>query len=84
MKKVDLLMQVSERAKVSNGVANKVIKSLVKSKSKIVLRPLPVDDPKVRCPDISLAKKVLSWSPEVSLHQGLSKTIPYFRKALKK
>ncbi len=59
------------------------VKSLVKSKSKIVLKPLPVDDPKVRCPDITLAKKSLKWEPQVSLKEGLAKTIPYFRKALK-
>ena len=60
------------------------VKALVKSKSKIVFRPLPEDDPKVRCPDISYAKKALKWTPQISLRQGLSKTIPYFRAALKK
>ncbi len=58
------------------------VKTLVKSKSKIVLKPLPEDDPKVRCPDITRAKKLLKWSPEINLKAGLSKTIPYFRKAL--
>ena len=59
------------------------VKTLVGSKSKIVHKPLPVDDPKVRCPDITLAKKALKWEPQVGLKQGLSKTIPYFKKALK-
>jgi len=58
------------------------VKTLVKSPSKIVFKSLPVDDPKVRCPDITLAKKTLKWSPKISLTQGLSKTIPYFKKAI--
>lgn len=58
------------------------VKTLVKSPSKIVFKSLPVDDPKVRCPDITLAKKTLKWSPQISLRQGLLKTISYFKKAL--
>ena len=58
--------------------ANKVIE-FTKSKSKIIFKPLPIDDPKVRCPDISKAKKELEWKPEVSLEQGLRKTIEYFK-----
>jgi dTDP-glucose 4,6-dehydratase len=52
------------------------------SKSPIVFDPLPVDDPKVRQPDISLARKLLGWSPRVSLDEGLTTTIAYFRKKL--
>ena len=52
------------------------------SKSPIVFDPLPVDDPKVRQPDISLARKLLGWSPRVSLDEGLTTTIAYFRKRL--
>jgi dTDP-glucose 4,6-dehydratase len=52
------------------------------SKSLIVFEPLPVDDPKVRQPDISLAKKLLGWSPRVSLDEGLTATIAYFRQKL--
>ncbi|MBI1860923.1 MAG: SDR family oxidoreductase [Deltaproteobacteria bacterium] len=48
------------------------------SKSKIVFRPLPVDDPKVRKPDIALAKRLLDWSPRVSLEEGLKHTYEYF------
>lgn len=58
----------------------KLIIELTGSKSKIVYRPLPVDDPKQRCPDISRAKKELGWKPEVNLKDGLSETIQYFRK----
>ncbi len=51
---------------------------LTGSKSEIIYHPLPGDDPKRRCPDIGLAKKVLQWQPEVTLKQGLEKTIRYF------
>ncbi|MBI4125653.1 MAG: SDR family oxidoreductase [Deltaproteobacteria bacterium] len=49
------------------------------SKSKIVHKPLPVDDPRQRQPDITLAKEKLDWSPRVSLEEGLRKTIAYFK-----
>lgn len=61
-----------------------MVKDLTKSKSKIVFKPLPVDDPKVRCPDNTIARTQLKWSPKISLREGLSKTIPYFKRALKK
>lgn len=54
------------------------------SKSKITYKPLPNDDPRQRCPDISLAKKELQWSPSVELREGLAQTIPYFDKLLRK
>lgn len=49
------------------------------SKSEIVYKPLPVDDPKVRQPDIGLAKKHLKWTPKIKLEQGLTETINWFR-----
>ena len=49
------------------------------SKSKIVYQPLPGDDPKMRRPDIGLAKKALGWEPKVNLFDGLQKTIEYFK-----
>ena len=52
---------------------------LTNSKSRIVYQPLPGDDPKMRRPDISLAKKALGWEPKVNLFDGLQKTIGYFR-----
>lgn len=55
---------------------------LTGSKSKLVFKPLPSDDPKQRQPDISKAKNVLGWSPEVSLYDGLSETINYFKSVL--
>ena len=59
------------------------IKALTKSKSEIVFRPLPEDDPKVRQPDITRARKLLGgWEPKVALEDGLKKTIEYFKPTL--
>jgi dTDP-glucose 4,6-dehydratase len=52
---------------------------LAKSKSEIVHRELPVDDPKQRRPDITRAKQLLGWEPEVTLEDGLTRTLEYFR-----
>jgi dTDP-glucose 4,6-dehydratase len=60
-------------------LANEIIE-LCGSKSKIVYKPLPQDDPKVRKPDISFAKAALGWSPKVALKEGLIKTIEWVRK----
>ena len=59
-------------------LAEQVLK-LTKSKSKIVHKPLPMDDPRQRRPDITLAKKYLKWEPKVQLNEGLKKTIAYFK-----
>jgi UDP-glucuronate decarboxylase len=59
-------------------LAEKVL-SLVGSKSKLVFMPLPVDDPKQRQPDITLAKERLGWTPRVNLDDGLKETVHYFR-----
>ena len=55
---------------------------IVGSASTIILKPLPQDDPKVRQPDISKIKRVLGWTPTVSLQEGLSKTLAYFKEQL--
>jgi dTDP-glucose 4,6-dehydratase len=55
------------------------IKTLTGSKSEIVFRPLPVDDPKQRQPDITRARTLLGWEPTVGLEEGLRHTIEYFR-----
>ncbi|OGW60714.1 MAG: NAD-dependent dehydratase [Nitrospirae bacterium RBG_16_64_22] len=52
------------------------------SRSRVVFRPLPMDDPKVRQPDISKARSVLGWEPRVGLEEGLKETIGYFRAKL--
>jgi len=58
--------------------AQKVLQ-MINSNSKITYQDLPVDDPKVRQPDITKAKEILNWQPEIDLDQGLQKTIEYFR-----
>ena len=57
----------------------KKIKSLIPSSSKILYHELPENDPKVRKPDISLAKKLLKWSPKIDLNKGLINTISYYK-----
>jgi dTDP-glucose 4,6-dehydratase len=56
--------------------------ALTGSKSKLVERPLPVDDPQVRQPDITRARETLGWEPKVSLDEGLRRTIAYFREVV--
>lgn len=58
------------------------IKEMTGSKSEIIFKPLPVDDPKVRQPDISMAEKNMDWKPVVTLEDGLKKTIEYFEEKL--
>jgi dTDP-glucose 4,6-dehydratase len=55
------------------------VKRATGSKSKIIHKPLPQDDPKQRRPDITRAKKLLGWEPKVGLDEGLAKAIAYFR-----
>jgi dTDP-glucose 4,6-dehydratase len=52
------------------------------SKSKITFKELPIDDPKIRQPDITLAKKLLGWEPKVSREEGIRITMEYFKKKL--
>jgi len=62
-------------------LAEKVLK-LTGSKSKIIKKPLPPDDPMHRQPDITLARKELNWSPKTGIEEGLEKTIEYFRSVI--
>jgi UDP-glucuronate decarboxylase len=59
-----------------------MIVDLVGSRSKIVHRPLPENDPKQRQPDISLAQELLGWKPRVALKEGLTSTVAYFERLL--
>ncbi len=58
------------------------ILSLSGSKSEIVYRPLPQDDPKLRRPDITRAKQLLGWEPKIDRHEGLKRTLAYFQKKI--
>ena len=62
-------------------IADKIIE-ITNSKSKIIYKPLPEDDPKQRKPDISFAKEKINWEPKISLMDGLQKTIKYFENIL--
>jgi len=63
-------------------LAERVI-ALTGTKSRLVHRPLPVDDPMQRCPDISKARETLGWEPHVQLDEGLGRTIAYFDRLLR-
>jgi dTDP-glucose 4,6-dehydratase len=62
----------------------RVIIALTGSRSQIAFKPLPVDDPKVRQPDIGLARRLLGWEPQVALEDGLKETISYFQERVGK
>jgi UDP-glucuronate decarboxylase len=64
-----------------NDLANMVIE-MTDSKSQIMFTPLPQDDPKLRCPDISKATSILKWSPKVNIREGLTETISEFKSRL--
>lgn len=57
-----------------------LIRGLTRSNSPLMYNPLPKDDPKQRCPDLSLSREKLGWQPKISLEEGLQKTIEYFKK----
>lgn len=60
----------------------KVVIEITNSKSEIVNNPLPLDDPKQRCPDISLAKSILNWKPTIEIREGIEKTAAYFKQII--
>jgi dTDP-glucose 4,6-dehydratase len=63
-------------------IAKEVLSLIPESKSKITHLPMPPDDPKKRCPDITRAKEILGWKPEVSRREGLKKMIEFYREQL--
>lgn len=63
-------------------LAEVVLSKIPESQSKIIFKPLPLDDPKQRRPSIELARNELNWSPEIDLNKGLDKTIDYFKTQL--
>jgi len=66
-----------------NQFANEIIR-ITGAKSAIEYKPLPVDDPRVRQPDIARAKEVLGWEPRVHFEEGIKTTIEYFKESLKR
>jgi dTDP-glucose 4,6-dehydratase len=58
------------------------IREITGTKSRIEYKPLPVDDPKVRQPDITRARKLLGWEPKIEFEAGIRRTIEYFRERL--
>jgi dTDP-glucose 4,6-dehydratase len=58
----------------------KKVQAMVGKPTRIEFKPLPADDPKVRCPDIRRAQTLLGWEPKMSLDEGLARAIEYFRK----
>ena len=72
-------MNVGNPAEMTVLAFAETIKRLTKTPAPIVHRPLPVDDPKQRRPDITLAKATIGWEPKVGLEEGLGKTIEHFR-----
>jgi dTDP-glucose 4,6-dehydratase len=84
-----LLSSVHEPVNIGNpseismlDLAKRIIR-MTGSSSRIEHKALPVDDPKVRRPDITKAKKYLSWAPKVALEEGLGQTVEYFKIALR-
>jgi dTDP-glucose 4,6-dehydratase len=63
-------------------IAREILSLIPESKSQITFHPMPPDDPKVRCPDITRAKQILGWQPVVSRREGLSKMIEFYRDQL--
>jgi dTDP-glucose 4,6-dehydratase len=83
-----MLSDVADPVNIGNPEELKIrdlaarVVALAGSRSKIVERPLPVDDPKVRQPDITRARTLLGWEPKVPLEVGLPRTLEYFRSKL--
>jgi len=84
------LLESSEHEPVNIGNPQEItilefaerVRALVGANAPIVFRPLPQDDPKQRCPDISKARRILNWEPKVGLEEGLRKTYEFFRKQI--
>lgn len=79
---VDTPVNIGNPAEMSVLRMAETIVKITGSKSRIVFKPLPEDDPKVRQPDITKAKKLLGWEPKVGLEEGLANTLQYFKDKL--
>ena len=78
--KINQPINIGNPLETSVNIIAKKITKLTKSKSKIIYKKLPSDDPTRRLPDISFAKKKFNWRPVISLEEGLKKTISYFER----
>ncbi len=84
------LLESNEHEPVNIGNPNEItilefaerVRKLVGTNTPIVFRPLPQDDPKQRCPDITKARRILHWEPKVNLEDGLQRTYDYFRRQI--
>ena len=65
----------------SGFIASHLCERLLRNAHSLLFKPLPTDDPKQRQPDITLAREKLNWTPEIELHDGLERTIEYFKSA---
>ena len=75
-------MNLGNPVETSVAELARLVVELTGARSQIVYRPLPVDDPIQRCPDISQAKSVLNWQPQTALRPGLERTIAFFDELL--
>jgi dTDP-glucose 4,6-dehydratase len=66
------------------SIAKEILSLIPTSSSEIIYQPMPPDDPRVRCPDISRAKQILGWQPVISRRDGLAKMIEYYRETLQR
>jgi nucleoside-diphosphate-sugar epimerase len=71
-------MNIGNPAEISMLKLARTVLEVTKTSSEIIFHPLPVDDPKQRKPDITLARRVLGWSPKVDLHEGLARTYEWY------
>jgi UDP-glucuronate decarboxylase len=75
---VDRPVNLGNPAEITISELAELVISLVGSRSPVELLPLPEDDPRQRCPDITRARQLLNWLPKVPLQEGLTRTIAYF------
>jgi dTDP-glucose 4,6-dehydratase len=63
-------------------IARDILDLIPQTKSQIVFQPMPPDDPRIRCPDITRARQLLGWNPEISRKEGLKRMVEYYRQSL--
>jgi UDP-glucuronate decarboxylase len=77
-------LNLGNPVEISVAELARLVIELTGSRSKLTRRPLPVDDPIQRCPDITAAKALLDWQPKTPLRAGLQRTIDYFEELLRR